>query len=223
MILSFDLDDTLYDEITFVKSGLQAVSKYLFQTYSISLKDSSHFLEDRLAIGREKILDDLLIKFGIYSKNEVKKCLSVYRSPNPNIQLSQEFNECLNRLKKNSLYIVTDGNRNVQKNKIISLGLDKKVKFCFFTSHYGLKNTKPSPYCFLKICDREKVSSSDVLYIADDPNKDFIGIKPLGFKTIRILQGRFKDIKKSKKFEADYTISSLSELTLDLIKKLIKN
>jgi len=220
MIIVFDLDNVLYDEISFVKSGLKVVSEYLFQKFSIPTNVSIDFVNKRLKKGRKGILDDLLSEFGLYSKKRVYECLSIYRKHNPKIKLYPEADDCLKRFKDFSLYLVTDGNKIVQKNKINALGLYDRLKFCFLTSHYGLKNSKPSPYCFKKICQLENVKPPQVLYIGDDPNKDFIGIKPLGFKTIRVLRGPYKNIKKGKKYEADYLIKSIAELDIKLIKKI---
>jgi len=221
VIISFDLDNTLYNENSFVESGFKVVSKYLWQEYSIPKEASYSFLQKRFKKnGRKKILDELLKEFDIYSKKNVLKCLSVYRNHSPKIKLDPEANACLRRFKDFSLYLVTDGNKIVQKNKIKALGLNDRLRFCFLTSNYGMKNSKPSPFCFKKICQLENVKPSQVFYVGDDPNKDFVGIKPLGFKTIRILQGPFKNIKKNKKFEADYFIRSLSELNIEFIKKI---
>jgi len=220
VILVFDLDEVLYDEITFVKSGLDAVSNYLYTEFSIPRKKSKHYLDKRLRKGREGILDDLLHEFGLYSKKRVKRCLSVYRFHRPKIQLYEDANDCLKRLKKFPMYIVSDGNKIVQKNKLLALKLFQRVDHCYLTSNYGLQHAKPSPYCFLKICRRENVKPSEVIYIADNPNKDFVGIKPLGFKTIRLLKGRYKNLKKAKKFEAEFTIKTLSQLNFHFLKKL---
>jgi len=222
VIIAFDLDDILYDEITFVKSGLRAVSDYLMKSYSIPIEDSTDFLEHRLLKGRNKILDDLLINFRLYSKMEVRKCLSIYRTHYPNIQLYPEANLVLNRFKDFSLYVITDGNRIVQKNKMLALGLFDKVKSCILTSYYGLKNSKPSPYCFLRICKKEKIKPSEFIYVGDNPNKDFVGLKPLGFKTIRVLKGQYRNIKKDEEYEAQYTINSLYELTPELIRNIVE-
>jgi len=59
-----------------------------------------------------------------------------------------------------------------------------------------------------------------VIYIADNPNKDFVGLKPLGFKTIRVLKGPYKDLKKPPEFEADLNIRSLAELDVELLNSL---
>ena len=219
MILAFDLDDTLYEEITFVKSGLKSVSDYLYRKYSIPKNNSENFFYEELLKDRNRILDKALIKFNIYSKNEVKKCLSVYRSHNPKIQLYPQVNYIFRKFGKESIYIITDGNKLVQKNKINALKVTKKIKSHIITSNYGIKHSKPSPYCFLHICKKENIQPHELVYIGDNPNKDFISIKKLGFKTIRILNGRYKHVKKSKEYEAEITINSLSQIT----KKLIQN
>ena len=36
--------------------------------------------------------------------------------------------------------------------------ISKNVKKYILTSNYSLKNAKPSPYCFLKICDLENAA-----------------------------------------------------------------
>lgn len=220
MVLVFDLDDTLYEELTFVKSGFRAVARYLYEQYSIPVQSGMEFMIAKLSSGRGRIFDDLLLHYGIYKKALVRKCVSVYRLHQPEIKLYPEADACLERFRNYPLYIVTDGNKMVQANKIKALGLDKRVKFAYITHRYGIKNAKPSPYCFLKICEREKVTPKEVVYIADNPHKDFVGIKPLGFKTIRILQGQYKNIKLPVTHEADRIIQSLHEINEDLLNKL---
>jgi len=217
MVIVFDLDDTLYDEMTFVHSGLTAVSKYLERYFMIPLVASQEFWGKRMMFGREGILDDILRHFDLYNKKNVGKCLSIYRGHKPEIQIYPEAELCLNKLGQHPKYIVTDGNKLVQHNKVLALDLYNKVDFVFITHRYGLKHAKPSPYCFYKICKREKVNPDKVVYIADNPNKDFVGIKPLGFKTIRVLQGPYRDFKKPPEFEADYNIRSLAELDVELL------
>jgi putative hydrolase of the HAD superfamily len=220
LVFVFDLDDTLYNEITFVQSGFRAVAKFLSQTNAVREKDSYLFMMEHLKDGRGRIFDDTLSNFGILSKKAVLQCVNVYRSHVPNIELYEDAIQCLERLKAFSVYIVTDGNKLVQKNKLLSLGLYNTVKFCFITHRYGVKNAKPSPHCFLKICQREKVAPQEILYIGDNPHKDFVGIKALGFKTVRIMRGSFKDVVKPSEFEAHYQIQSLDELTDDFLRRM---
>lgn len=213
MVIVFDLDDTLYEEMSFVRSGFRAVSKYLLDVYSIPLAESFNLMIKVLERnGRGHIFDDLLMSFGVYSKNNVKKCIAIYRKHFPDIKLYPEADECLNRFKKYPLYIVTDGNILVQKNKLNALGLYDRVRFCFLTHFYSKKNSKPSPYCFFLICRRENVNPNQVFYIGDNPEKDFVGIKREGFKTVRVLKGQYRNVVTNEEYEAEYIFNSLSEI-----------
>jgi len=220
-VIVFDLDDTLYDELDFVKSGFNEVSEFLSKKFNIPKNKCYEIMINELQYGRGEIFDNTLKKYNIFSKKLVKQCISRYRSHKPKIHLFHSAIKCLKKLDIFPLYIVTDGNKIVQKNKVKALKIQKKVKFIFITSNYTLKNAKPSPYCFFKICELEKTSPQNIIYIGDDPSKDFVKIKQKGFKTIRVLTGKFKNEKYSKQFDADLTIKSLEELSLIKIKKLI--
>ena len=223
MIIVFDLDEVLYDEKTYVISGFRTVSEFLEKDEAIPKKIIFEYLKRRLKNGRERIFNDLLDNFRIYSQKNLEKCISVYRTHTPKIKLYSDAKDCLKRLKNYPLYIVTDGNKIVQKNKIKALNLENHIKKTILTSNYGLRNSKPSTFCFQKICDMEKTSPTNLVYIGDDPHKDFVGLKREGFKTIRLFKGRFKNERLSKEFEADYKIKSLKEINEKFIKKISAN
>lgn len=212
-VIVFDMDDTLYDEFTFVKSGFHAVAHYLSPKLKVPANKLFNFMWEQLETnGRGAIFDNVLIHYGKFTKKLAKKCVSVYRLHEPNIKLPEESLYCLNRLNSFPLYLVTDGNKLVQYNKVKALGLNKWMKHCFITHRYGIKNAKPSPYCFNKIQELEGVQSGDIVYIGDNPHKDFVGIKPLGFRTIRVLTGEYRDLRMPVKYEAEKIIHSLKQL-----------
>lgn len=220
LVLVFDLDDTLYDELTYVHSGFRAVSSFLEAEYNLPAEASFPWMMERLAGGRGTIFDDLLRTYGMYSKGLVWKCVSVYRGHKPDIRLSEGAVKCLERFRDYPKYTVTDGNKIVQTNKIKALGLTDVMKGCFVTHRYGIRHAKPSPYCFMKICEREKVPPQEIVYIGDNPRKDFVGLKPLGFKTVRVLQGQHRDLRMPAEYEAEYQIQSLDELTEEFLESL---
>ena len=217
MIICFDLDDTLYDEIKYVKSGFRAVSKYLSDLNILRITKNKIFTDliEILALnGRGKVIDIFLKKNNIYSKNLVLKCLSVYRKHKPKIKLNPNVNVILSRLKKKygNMYLVTDGNLVVQRNKINALNLKKYFKKTIPTHQYGIVNAKPSIYVFKKISTLEKKNINEIIYIGDNPNKDFIELKKYGAITIRVNQGMFKNLILDKKYMADYEITNLKYL-----------
>ncbi len=216
-VLVFDLDDTLYPEISFVKSGFKAVAEFLEKEYDLPLKESIAFMLKELENGRGDIFDKLLKVKNVYSASLVKKCLSVYRLHKPEIKLDPETLKCFQRFTDYPKYIITDGNKIVQHNKLVALGLYSMVKRCFITHRHGVNKAKPSPYCMHKICELEKIEPSQAVYIGDNPKKDFVNLKPIGFKTIRILQGMYKNEPADQKYNADWSVNSLKEINESLL------
>jgi putative hydrolase of the HAD superfamily len=221
MIVVFDLDDTLYPEITYVKSAFKAVSAYLAKNYALN-KDI--VFEQMISIletnGRGDVFDCTLQAYNIYSKKLVNQCLGVYRTTFPEIFLPQSSTKCLIQLKNYTKYLVTDGNKIVQTNKIKALNLQKYFKKTLPTHNFGKKNAKPSTYVFHKILQWEHAKPNELVYIGDNPNKDFVNLKKEGFHTIRVLTGMFKNVFLEQKFEADYKINSLNELDEKLIQSI---
>ena len=217
MIIIFDLDDTLYEEITFVKGGFKAVAffleKYIYINSEIIYKDLMNILEEK---GRGKIFDLLLLRYNKYKKNLVKKCISVYRSHKPNINIDRYAKDFLISNKNSTFYLVTDGNKNVQARKIEALKIRPYFKGIFITHRYGIKNAKPSLYCFQKIKEIEKEEWDNMIYIGDNPNKDFVSLNKVYAKTIRVLTGNYSHEIVSEKYDALVTISTLKDLPLAL-------
>lgn len=125
MVIVFDLDDTLFDDRTFVLSGFKYVSAYLSSLLNLDQNEIFKALEEELNIQRTQVFDRFLEKKGIFSRTIVSKCLSIYRGHDPEIKLFSDADSCLTRLKGFPLYVVTDGNKIVQKKKFLALGLAK--------------------------------------------------------------------------------------------------
>jgi putative hydrolase of the HAD superfamily len=218
MIVVFDLDDTLYDESTYVASGFRAVSSFIAGRHGIDrwlVLQALH--EELIASGRGKVFDQVLRRFGCLSAREVGRCLGVYRRHAPEISLWPEADACLDRLSPFPCYVVTDGNKLVQSRKLRALGLPARMRRCLPTHQYGRSHAKPSPACFLKIAAWEGVTPRDVVYVGDNPRKDFVGIKPLGFLTIRVRTGAYRHEKADANHEAHASLPSLEHLDTSFI------
>lgn len=224
MIVVFDMDDTLYDEITYVESGFRTVCDFLHQTFKAPKQKCFELMMKELKKnGRGKIFNVALEKYGILNKTNIRKCVSIYRTHTPDIELNKEAIDCFKRFHDYPKYVVTDGNKIAQGRKVDALGLKQMMKKVFITHQYGLSSSKPSPYCFFKIMEMENSNPQNIVYIGDNPNKDFVGIKPLGFKTIRIRKGDYMNEKVSLKYDAQISIDSLDELTPSLLNDLINS
>jgi putative hydrolase of the HAD superfamily len=221
MIIVFDMDDTLYDEMTFVKSGFRAVAQYMNATFGAEEAACYQLmLKELKENGRGRIFNRVLEEYGTLNKKHLKKSITTYRLHTPEITLNEDALRCFERFEAHPLYVVTDGHKLVQDSKVRALGLYERVKKVFITYRYGRHHSKPSPYCFERIAALESAQPSDIVYIGDNPHKDFVGIKPLGFKTIRIHTGGFKDDQVAPAYDAHLNIHSLDELTPELLQKL---
>lgn len=219
MLLIFDLDDTLYDESQYVASGFNAVADYGEREWQLpkqkSLEELSFFLKLH---GRGKIFDSWLIRNKIYSKINVRKCVSCYRKHTPVIFLNDAAKALLPTLSQ-PLYLVTDGNKIVQQKKIEALNIKPLFKDTLITHRYGLHNAKPSVYCFEKIRQAEYSRWEDMCYIGDNPNKDFVNLNKLNMNTIRVLTGMFRNQEAKPGYDAQHTINNLHQLP-KLLKEL---
>lgn len=217
MAVIFDLDDTLFDEMSFVLSGFRAVAAYGEQVWRLDPESSFAQMSRVLGEnGRGAVFDDWLRENRIYSRKRASRALSVYRSHNPSIELYDTAEEVLTALPASTnLFIVTDGNKLVQANKISALGLWDRFSGVYITHRHGLKAAKPSTYCFEKIKERVGEDWSQLVYIGDNPNKDFVSLRPLGMQTVRVLTGSHRNVSVPEPMDAEYSIPDLSTL-LDL-------
>jgi len=221
MVLVFDMDDTLYEEATYVRSGFMAVARRLAPVLGKSAKlVGGEMMELFEQLGRGRVFDSLLESYGKFSRRLVQECVSCYRLHEPEIHLHRAGRSCLNRFRHMPLYIVTDGNKTAQAAKARALGLKSKVKKVFITHRYGLRHSKPSPYCFQIIQKLERVPASQILYVGDNPAKDFVGIRPHGFRTLRVLTGPYSSVTARPGHEAEFQVGSLNELTPEFLKTL---
>ncbi|MDF2667955.1 MAG: haloacid dehalogenase [Paenibacillus sp.] len=222
-VLVFDLDDTLYEEMTYVKSGFLAVANYLYSEFGLLQEETMNVMLNELhEAGRGRVFDTVLKKNNLFNARRIHACLMAYRGHEPTIRLFPDSEICLTRFKaSHSLYIVTDGNKLVQHKKLVALDMYQRVTSCYVTHRFGIKNAKPSTHVFHRICSREKVHPDQIIYIGDNPNKDFVGIKKEGFRTVRIMRGNFANLTMPPEYEADVRIESLNEVTPAFIDSLV--
>lgn len=215
MIVVFDLDDTLYDESTFVRSGFRAVAGHL----ALRLDFPAPAIFDRLvaeldARGRGAVFNAVLAAEKIDDPVLVDECLEVYRSHDPEICPYPAAMVALERHAELPMYVVTDGNPDVQARKIAALGIEDRFRDVYCTWNHGHDFAKPSLRCFNMICEREGQPLSALVHVADDPSKDFVGLRRGGASTVRVMTGRFSSTVAKDGYDAEHRIGSLAELNV---------
>ncbi len=211
LVLIFDLDDTLYSEHTFVESGLRAVADFGQNEFGWNSSDSFvHMMQTLAQEGRGRIFDLWLEQKGCNRKTLIKRCVDVYRHHVPSLSLFESAKNLLSLLSDSALYVVTDGHKVTQQKKVEALNIQNYFQHIYITHRYGIKNEKPSPYCFELIRKREGCEWADMLYVGDNPSKDFVSLNKLGAHTVRVSTGAHRNVQARPGYDAQHTIADLT-------------
>jgi len=224
-VLLFDLDDTLYDEKQFAKSGFIKVAEFIEDKFKINKKDFYKMLIDIYNRGsRGNIFNLALEKVNVaYEENIIRAMVKIYREHNPKIRLAEDVKSLLVKLKEiYSLGIITDGYYEVQKKKVQALKLEDLFDSIIYTDEYGREYWKPNVFGYkLALKELEDILPEEAVYIGDNPHKDFIAAKKIGITTVRVIdQNReYSNVRLNKEYEADYEIRELHEI-INVLKAL---
>lgn len=173
----FDLDDTLYSEKEYVRSGYQKIAEHFNrprmeeQLWQIFLRGG-------------KAIDEVLALHGLTEKKEA--ALRIYREQMPDIHLYDGVLEMICRIRKSKkVCMITDGRSYGQRAKIQALRLNEAMDRIIITDELGgIEFRKPNPAAFQMIHDVLDVAFERMIYIGDNPQKDFIAPVRLGMKTL---------------------------------------
>ncbi len=211
-ITIFDLDDTLYPERSYVLSGFNAVAKWGEQRFGQPAEQSQAEMAALLERdGRGRIFDDWL-----RGRASAREAVNVYRRHDPDISLAPAAVRVLDALGGQPLYLVTDGHKMVQARKVAALGIADRFERCYLTNRYGRANAKPSLHCFDLIRRRTGAEWRDLVYIGDNPAKDFVSLNAVGAKTIRVMTGEHVAAVPPPGYDARHRIDTLDHL-VDLL------
>jgi len=188
----FDLDDTLYDEIEYCKSGFRAVAEFLAELPEAPPAERifGALCEQFTAGNRTKTFNSALNELNIsYDDKRIRELVNAYRSHIPRIKLPQDSRDVLCELRaKYTLALLTDGFLPGQNLKVQSLGIEKYFKCIVYTEQLGREFWKPSPAGFEKIIKTLNAKPENMVYIADNEKKDFIAPNKLGFLTVQLIR-----------------------------------
>lgn len=214
----FDLDDTLISEKEYIKSGYKYISKILSDKYRIKENQIFEDLMDIFNQDSKNVFNRLLEKYQInYTKEEIVDLVNEYRNHYPSISFFEDVIPCIEYLKTKDIRvgIITDGFLNSQKQKLKAVNAYKYFDEIIITDELGREFWKPHPKSFEIMKEKLNVNFNEMIYVGDNPAKDFYIRKTYPIITVRIqsqgihqeksyLEGikevhtiyRFEDLKK---------------------------
>jgi len=174
----FDLDDTLYSEKEYVRSGYRKIAEWLGKP------DVERQLWEVFLRGG-KAIDEVL------AEEHRSEALHVYRYQQPCIHLYTGVKEMLECIRKNKkVGIITDGRPEGQRAKIKALRLDELVDQVIITDELGgIEFRKPCTAAFEQMQKLLDVPFEKMVYIGDNTTKDFVAPDKLGMRSIWFRNG----------------------------------
>jgi putative hydrolase of the HAD superfamily len=183
----FDVDDTLYLERDYVRSGFEAIGP-LAESAS-GIRGFAPALWALFEAGlRRTTFNEVFSRAGVKpSPGLIDELIRRYRSHAPAISLLPDARACLERLKGRArMAAITDGPAESQRAKAEALGLSGWMNPIVLTSELGPGLGKPDPAAYLRVESATGCSGNACAYVADNPSKDFTAPRSLGWRTLRI-------------------------------------
>lgn len=215
----FDLDDTLISEVSYAESGYKAVAHVINKKYALDKDPAQLFNEllDLFNADHKNVFNRFLKDNGLSDdRDSVMELVKAYREHLPEIDYYDDVRPALKNLKDRNIItgILSDGYSITQRQKVRALGAENDFDIIILTDELGRDAWKPSPRGFRMIEDRFNLSPDDILYVGDNPQKDFYLSRSAGIRTARIKREKgvynnesyFEDVKE------DYIIDSLLDL-----------
>ena len=231
----FDLDYTLVYEYEFIVSGYRYMSLRLEGRLGYAPRE----IEDRMwELTKEKyayVFNRLFDSYGVsYSDEELKELIAEYRNHPADLQFYPDGYPALKGLKDRGMLtgIISDGDPARQRNKIRSAikGLPEDEKrretdywfdeIILNDEFGGPQYRKPDPHGYREMARRLGIDPSEMIYVGDNPAKDFHIAAELPIRTARIIRenGIYNDREYLDGIRETWHLESLTDI-LDIVDK----
>ncbi len=184
-LVAFDLDDTLYKEIDYLRSAYREIARHAAHGDGMLAGDLLSLMIQTYRRGGNAFrrLNEVL-----NADTPIDTYLQMYRSHRPNIHLAPEVSETLDELKATGCIIalITDGRSVQQRNKIAALGLDRWIADADIVISEEIGSEKPDEANYRRLMERHP-KMEQFVYVGDNPKKDFLAPNRLGWTTVCLL------------------------------------
>lgn len=215
-VVVFDLDDTLISEKEYIRSGYLHVAGIIEDRFAMDKKEVFDELLSLFKVSPLNVFNRLYDKYQIeYSKEMILDLVKEYRGHFPYIQFYDDVLPCLSELKRAGIKvgIITDGYAIAQRQKLKAIQADEYFDEVIVTDELGREYWKPHPKAFELMKEKFRVNFDEMIYVGDNPEKDFYISRTYPIKTVRILRnGVHSDKKCLEGIEADISINHLQEI-----------
>lgn len=186
-VVVFDIDDTLYPEREFVRSGYAAVARRLRQRLGRD-EPFEDWLWARFEQGEYAgAFDALNAHFDLgLTHEDVVDCVEGYRlHPSPEISPYPGMAAVLDRIARGCrLAVISDGPSQVQRQKLAATGLADRFELVLVSGDFEPPAGKPDARMYQHVAERLDVPHAACAYVGDNLSKDFVAPNALGWLSV---------------------------------------
>ncbi|MES9963871.1 MAG: HAD family hydrolase [Candidatus Sedimenticola sp. 20ELBAFRAG] len=191
--ISFDLDDTLWDNRPVLIAAEQVVFDWLASNYprigEVYDWEALHLMRHALAEERPDLQHDMtrlrkeslsqLATLTGYDESLVEPAFEVFIEARHRVTLFDDVIPALENLRERGFLLgaLTNGNASIKR-----LGIDHLFDFSVSAEEAGA--AKPDPRMFEIACKRSGVSSREMVHVGDEPATDIEGARRAGIRAI---------------------------------------
>lgn len=209
----FDLDDTLYPEITYLESAYRHIATHLTPHLQ---KDLYNDMITRYH-AKENVFEWLIHTYAhLYPSISMPFLLQLYREHEPSIKLSSDTRAFLDALKAHRIPmgLITNGRSLTQRNKLKALQLTDYFQDIIISEEFGSEKPDERNYLYFE----NRYPGQDFWFVGDNTSKDFAVPFQLKWHTICILDSGHHIY--SQEFELhtmpEFLVKSLGEIQICL-------
>ena len=207
--ISFDLDDTLYDNMPFIYAAEEALNDFIKAKYpqlAVLTKPQWQFIRYDVLKRRPSLKNDIstfrkeVLSDGFKAVNfdnakiagAVDKCYSFFYEKRSDFKVSESVITVLKKLSSHfPLAAITNGNVNCA-----TIGIEPFFDVIIHAStDYPMK---PSPPIFFKAARDLGLSPQQILHVGDDLHKDIYGARMAGFQTAWLAVNRSMHLREER-------------------------
>ncbi|WP_149084121.1 MULTISPECIES: HAD family hydrolase [Microbacterium] len=195
--VTFDLDDTLYDQASWLDGAWRQVARAASSTVGADPDDTYRRLSAAAAAGsgRGGIIDSVFPRLHREQLDMLVTAFHRYRAAT--LQPYAGAVATLRRLRSRGVPIglITDGAPGGQHNKIDALGIRSLFDVITVSDELGRAFRKPHERPFVKTAHALGVSASAIIHVGDRWEKDVVGARAAGYLgVIRLHTGEYRGV-----------------------------
>ena len=172
----FDLDDTLFPEVDYLKSAYRYIASQL-----AAASNSNLYSEMLLRYQKgENVFEWIINTYGSNTNINMPWLLQQYREHVPQIELPKAAKDFLQQLMLCNipLGLITDGRSIMQRNKLKSMGIENWFSDIIISEEFGSEKPDRRNYLFFQ----NKHPQKRFYFFGDNTRKDFIVPLQLGWQ-----------------------------------------